>query len=155
MERKMRRQDRLATAEETAEILNEALYGILSTSDNENLPYGVPLSYVYVNGYIYFHCAKEGRKLDNMAQNSHVCFTAVSKAETLADKFSVNFRSAVVEGKAEKVEDEKERLTAFTEIIKKYSQNFIKEGMEYIEKGASAALIYKIVPENVSGKLRR
>ena len=105
MERKMRRQDRLATAEETAEILNEALYGILSTSDNENLPYGVPLSYVYVNGYIYFHCAKEGRKLDNMAQNSHVCFTAVSKAETLADKFSVNFRSAVVEGKAEKVED--------------------------------------------------
>ena len=155
MERKLRRQDRLATAEETAEILNEALYGILSTSDNENLPYGVPLSYVYVNGYIYFHCAKEGRKLDNMAQNSHVCFTAVSKAETLADKFSVNFRSAVVEGKAEKVEDEKERLTAFTEIIKKYSPSFIKEGMEYIAKGASAALIYKIVPESISGKLRR
>ena len=41
------------------------------------------------------------------------------------------------------------------EIIKKYSSNFIKEGMEYIAKGASAALIYKIVPENVSGKLRR
>ena len=155
MERKMRRQDRLATAEETTEILNEALYGILSTADNKNMPYGVPLSYVYVNGYIYFHCAKEGRKLDNMAQNSHVCFTAVSKAETLADKFSVNFKSAIVEGKAEKVEDENERIAAFTEIIKKYSSGFIKEGMEYIAKGASAALIYKIVPESISGKLRR
>jgi len=151
----MRRQDRLASAEETKEMLKSCSYGILSTADDENMPYGVPLSYVYANNAIYFHCAKEGRKLDNMAQNANVCFTVVAKADTLQEKFSVNFQSAMVFGKAEKVENEEERIFAFTEIIKKYSPDFIPQGIEYVNKSSSAAFIYKINIEYESGKMRR
>ena len=35
-------------------------------SGEDGYAYGVPLNYVYVDNSIYFHCAKEGHKLDNI-----------------------------------------------------------------------------------------
>ena len=57
MYREMRRKDRQVTQEEALKILKKAEYGILATSDEQNLPYGVPLSYAYEDHCIYFHCA--------------------------------------------------------------------------------------------------
>ena len=74
MHREMRRKDRQATAEETMEIIENGLYGVLATADKNNMPYGVPLSYNYTNGAIYFHGAKVGHKVDNINDNNNVCF---------------------------------------------------------------------------------
>lgn len=48
----MRRSDRLMSQEGTLRVLKEGEYGILSTVDAEMHPYGVPLSYVYVDNCI-------------------------------------------------------------------------------------------------------
>lgn len=153
--RKMIRQDKLATSEETKDMLKKCIFGVLSTSDSENQPYGVPLSYVYVNDTIYFHCGKKGHKIDNLNENDKVCFTVVAKSDTIPEKFSSNIQSAMVFGKAEVVVSEEEREFAFIEILKKYSPEFLESGIEHMKKGASAALIYKIVIEHESGKIRR
>jgi len=155
MMRPMRRKDRFATEEETLEMLNEGIYGVLSVCGNDNMPYGVPLNYAYANGAIYFHCAKTGHKLDIMNENNNVCFTVVTKSDVLANIFSSDFKSAVVFGKSYLVEDEKERQFAFEAILHKYCSDFIPSGMEHIRKAGPAALIYKVIPEEMSGKLRR
>jgi len=84
MNRPMRRKDRLATEEETIEMLNEGIYGVLAICGNDNMPYGVPLNYAYANGAIYFHCAKTGHKLDIINENNNVCFTVVTKSDVAA-----------------------------------------------------------------------
>ena len=48
----------------------------IAFADN-NIPYIVTMNFGYVpegNGILYFHCANEGRKLDMIRKNNHVCF---------------------------------------------------------------------------------
>lgn len=56
----MRRTDRLMSEEDTLRVLKEGEYGILSTVDEDLQPYGVPISYVFMDGCIYFHSTNAG-----------------------------------------------------------------------------------------------
>ena len=58
------------TREETIDLLTQETIGHLATFDATGYPYIVPLNYVYYQGKIYFHCAHEGRKLDNLTANN-------------------------------------------------------------------------------------
>jgi len=59
----IRRQDRLLDEKRATEILKSSEFGILSISDENGQPYGIPVNYVW-NGdnKIYIHCAPEGKK---------------------------------------------------------------------------------------------
>ena len=61
----MRRKDGEITLQKAIEILEAAEYGVLSTVGEDGQPYGVPLSYVYKEDAIYFHCVVAGQKLNN------------------------------------------------------------------------------------------
>lgn len=54
-----RRKDRLLDDDECKRILRSGSYGVLSTINENGYPYGVPLSYVYFNDFIYIHGSKE------------------------------------------------------------------------------------------------
>jgi nitroimidazol reductase NimA-like FMN-containing flavoprotein (pyridoxamine 5'-phosphate oxidase superfamily) len=87
----MRRQERKMDDREARELLEKGLYGVLSTTDEDGYAYGVPLSYVCIGENIYFHCAAEGSKLDNIRHNSRVSLCVVNKAETLPADFSMRY----------------------------------------------------------------
>ena len=154
MDRKMRRKDRELTKEETIKILKENTYGILSTIDKNCQPYGVPISYVFLNDSIYFHCAGEGHKLDNILNNKRVSFCVVGQTSIVPDKFTTKYESVVIFGTAAEIIDD-EKNEALLEIIYKYSPNFIKEGKEYIEKAGKGTTVIKISIEHSSGKANK
>jgi Predicted flavin-nucleotide-binding protein len=121
----MRRKDRQMTDEEARKILEEGLYGILSTVDKDLQPYGIPISYVLLNGSIYIHGTNAGgHKYTNIESNNRVSFTVVGKTQVLPDKFSTLYESAIAFGTIETVSDEEERLLAFREFLNKYSPDF-------------------------------
>src|SRR4051794_8185689 len=123
MFRDIRRKDREASEGDALRILIEGEYGILGTVGPEGYPYTTPLSYVYLNDKIYFHCATVGHKLDNISHSSNVSFCVVGKTMVLPEKFSTIYESAVVFGKAEMVQGP-EKLEALGAIIDKYSSAF-------------------------------
>ena len=45
MDKPMRRSDRQLTDEETLQLFRDAEYGVLSVTDENNMPYGVPMSF--------------------------------------------------------------------------------------------------------------
>src|SRR5512141_2211937 len=100
MQRPIRRNDRALANEQAIEILQKGEYGVLSTVSPDGQPYGVPVSFVYTNHALYFHCAVEGHKLDNLASNPRVSFCVVGATEVLPDKFATRYESAIVFGKA-------------------------------------------------------
>ena len=149
--REMRRKDKEIGTDEAITLLTECEYGVLSTVGNDGQPYGVPLNYAYKDNCIYFHCALKGHKIDNIGDNPKVSFCAVGNTEVLPSEFSTNYVSAVALGVASEVQG-KERYDALLLILDKFSPEFMKEGIKYIEKLDKVTKVIKIEIEHISGK---
>lgn len=77
--RPLRRFKQAASEEECLSLLQSAPRGILSVMGENGYPYGIPMNFVYREGKIYFHCAREGHKLDAIRANDKVSFTILSE----------------------------------------------------------------------------
>ena len=154
MFREMRRKDKQLTYNESISILDRGEIGYLSTICSNGYPYAVPLNYVYYNNSIYFHCAKEGQKIDNMKECDKVSFCVTCDIENLPDEFNTYFKSVILFGNAKEVL-EQEKDDALLEIIKKYSKDFVEQGKEYIEKAKGATSVFKINIEHIAGKAHK
>ena len=150
--REMRRKDKEIGAEEAIKFLADCEYGVLSTVDRDGQPYGVPLNYAYKDNCIYFHCALEGHKIDNLGDNPRVSFCAVGNTKILPSEFSTNYLSAVAFGVASEVQGT-ERYNALIWILEKYSADFMEEGKKYIEKLDKVTKVIKIEIQHISGKI--
>ena len=151
----MRRKEKIMPEEEAKNILAKADFGTLACMGENGYPYSVPLNYAYDNGKLYFHSAKEGHKLDNISFDSKVCFSTVGYYKVLPEKFDTEYDSVILFGKASRITDEAEKKRALMLLIEKYSSGYLAEGIEYIQKGASAASVYRIDIEHMTGKLGR
>lgn len=151
MFKEMRRKDKEITKGEIEEILTKGEYGVLSTIDDNGYPYTVPLSFVYYNNNIYFHCATEGQKLDNIRQNDKVSFCVVTDTEVLAKKFTTKYKSVVVFGAASEVLDCVKEDILF-ELANKYSPQFLVEGKKYIQNAKDKTKVIKIDIQHITGK---
>ncbi len=151
---KPRRQDRTISKDEARELLERVEYGILSTVSADGLPYGIPVSYCVIDDDIYFHCAVEGRKLENMVHNPRVSFCVVGVTDVLPDKFSTKYESAVISGIAGEVFNE-EKQKGLEGLLHKYSVGYYEKGVKYIEALDHKTKVYRIHIDSISGKARR
>ena len=151
---KMRRADRAVDRQEALEILNKGQYGVVSTVGPDNQPYGVPVSYCVIDDSIYFHCATEGRKLDNFSHNPKVSFCVVGSTRVLPAKFSTEYESAIVFGTISEVFDD-EKQKALEGLLRKYSTDYFEEGLEYIKQLNERTKVFRIAMEMVTGKARK
>ena len=121
MERKMYKEKRQLSAEETQALFVKGHHGILSVNGDDGYPYAVPVNYVFIDGKIYIHSAKYGYKIDALKQNDKVCFTAILNSQIIPDKFTAAFESVVAFGKASFIDDGDEKLTALRTFIERFS----------------------------------
>lgn|SRR5574344_923226 len=153
MFREMRRIRQMMPETDVLAILGRNTNGVLSVTGDDGYPYGVPVSYVYAHGKIWFHCATEGHKIESIKKNPKVCFTIVDTDDIDAQHFTTQFRSIIAFGKAEIVTDQNERELAFNAIMDKYSPHeTIESRMKELEKASPRALIVKITIEHMTGK---
>ncbi len=151
--RPMRRKDRLVPEERAREIIEHAEYGIFMTADQEGQPYGVAVSHVIDGNNIYFHCAKAGRKLDNIRENAKVCMSFVASSYVDGEVYTHRYESAIAEGIAVIVEEREEKLWALRLISKKYAPHSFKDSDDYILPKMDATGIVRVEAELLSGKV--
>jgi uncharacterized protein len=154
MFREMRRKERQLNYADSMEIIINGEFGILSTVGSDGYPYGTPLNYVYYDEGIYFHCATEGNKIDNMENNEKVSFCITSDVELLPERFGAKYKSVVVFGKASEAFDS-EKEEALTALIKKYSGQFLEKGKKYIQSSKDKTRVFKIEIKHMTGKSNR
>lgn len=153
MFKEVRRQDRVADKAEAEEVLLKGDYGVLSM--NDDYAYGIPMSYVYTDGAIYFHCAPEGKKLELMRCNNKVSFCVVGEATTLVEQFSVRYKSAVVFGRAVEVADNDEKLKALVALIEKYTPSNMENGKKYAHNAFAKTAVFRLDIDHMTAKARR
>lgn len=151
MFKQMRRKEREIEIVEAKEILKNGEYGVLSTNGENGYSYSTPLSYVYFNNSVYFHCAVEGQKLENINYNNKVSFCVVGKTCVIPEKFSTKYESTILFGEANEVFGE-EKNEALLELLKKYSPDFIDKGKLYIKNAVDKTRVIKMSIDKISGK---
>jgi uncharacterized protein len=152
MFREMRRKKQLLPEAETIEILKSCTAGVLAVSGDNDYPYAVPLSYVYVDGKLFFHCAREGHKVDGIARNEKVSFCAIAQDVIVPETFNTLFRSAIVFGRARLLTDEAEIRYALECLAEKYSPGRQAEGQREIARELDRVAIAEITIEHMTGK---
>lgn len=61
------------SSDECIALLSSARYGRLGLSLDDK-PYVIPMSYVYSDDRIFLHSRGDGKKVDFVSKNPHVCF---------------------------------------------------------------------------------
>jgi len=128
MFREMRRKKQALTEEEIIKIMTDGTAGVLAVDGDGGYPYAVPLSYVYHDGKIFFHCAKSGHKLDAIRRNPKASFCVIGQDQVMPQEYTTYFRSVIAFGKARILETDAEKWAALRLLAEKY----------YPEAGAQA-----------------
>lgn len=120
MFREMRRKRQLLSNQESIEVLKNGTAGVLALLGDDDYPYAIPISYVYDNSRIYFHCAKAGHKIDAIRRCSKASFCVIDQDNIIPEKYTTYFRSVIAFGKVRILEDEKESREAIEKLAIKY-----------------------------------
>lgn len=149
----MRRKDRKLSTAQTIAILERGNHGVLSTVDQDNQPYGVPVNYVYHQDAIYFHCAPEGYKLLNISHQPQVSFCVIEKSDLIPETLSTDYVSAIVFGKAYTV-DGQEKIEVLKWFIQHLAGNEFAKGDAYIQAQAEFTKVVRIDVQLLTGKAK-
>jgi nitroimidazol reductase NimA-like FMN-containing flavoprotein (pyridoxamine 5'-phosphate oxidase superfamily) len=150
----VRLQNRLLPQERAEELLEKGGYGFMAMQDIDGGGYGLPLSFVREDNHIYFHCAREGKKLQVLAKNPKVTFTVVGKTEVSQRMFTAGYESVMVHGTVTVNLDEEETLHALLLMVDKFTPDNKPIGKVYAEKSLFRVKVMRLDMESVSGKCR-
>ena len=157
MFRPMRRIGQQISQQECAQILARATSGVLGLHGDDGYPYTVPVSFVYKPasegfGTIGFHCAKVGHKIDAIRRNDKASFCVCDDGVPKEDDWSQYFRSVIVFGRIEFVEDRETVYRMARELSYKFTsdESFIQKE---IDRFGKATMMFALVPEHMTGKL--
>ena len=150
--REMRRSRQLLSREDCESILNEQTSGVLSVYGDDDYPYGVPLSYVYADGKLYFHSAKTGHKMDAVRKNNKVSFTIIAQDNIVPEEYTTHFRSVIVFGRVRILENDAEKRAAIEQLAEKYMPD-LKEGrLQEIDREFSRLCMLELTIDHMTGK---
>lgn len=155
----MRRKDREVTDRETIEEIIKACKTCHLAMVDDGKPYVVPLNFGYEldadNLTLYFHSAKEGKKLDILHKNSSICFDIASEGMPIHAESPCNcgyyFSSIIGMGTVEFIEDTKEKCKALSLLMKHQADRDV----EFNEAQVNSVCVYKVSTSDYSGKKKQ
>ena len=139
---------------ECIEILKTQLRGVLSVLGEDDYPYGMPINHFYCeeDGKLYFHCAKEGHKLDAIAGCDKVSYCVYDQGYRKPGEWALNINSVVIFGRMKLVTDADKTKEICTNLCRKFTDD-----EEYLQKELTNALprvqCLELTIEHMTGKL--
>lgn len=152
MEYPMRRKSRERGEEFALAVLKHCPYATFATVNEDGSPYCVPVSPVYCEGAVYFHCAPEGHKLDNIRNHPQVCLCCAVGVVDVPEHFTTKYQSCVIFGRAELVEKEEEKIMALRKLCEKHAASNLGQFETEVNKSLPRTAVCKITIERITGK---
>ena len=149
----MRRTDKEITHQKLiSQIIEKAEVCRLGLA-KDNIPYILPVSFGYDGKAIYFHTAREGRKIEFMTANDRVCFEFEHGVQLIRNdsnpcKWTFSFQSVIGDGAVRELMELPERVAGLNQMMKHYSGRdwpFTAEDIEAIR-------VWRIAIESLTGK---
>ncbi|MCX6287447.1 MAG: pyridoxamine 5'-phosphate oxidase family protein [Bacteroidetes bacterium] len=150
----MRRRE-ISNETELLEIIKASKWCHLAMVDHEGNPYVIPMNFGYCEGVVYMHGAQHGKKITILKQNPSVCinFSTDHKLhyqnEDVACSWSMKYRSVLVNGQAEFLIEEEEKIAALNIIMAQYSEKEFKFNPPSIRE----VNVWKIKIDKIEGRV--
>ena len=133
------------------DILSRGMFCRLGLCEGD-MPYVVPACFGYEDNALYFHCAKEGKKLDILRKNNNVCFEVevdckIVEADQACD-WGMGYKSVIGFGKAVFVEDVELKRKGLDVIMRHYSGGSFEYSVDAVEN----TVVIKVEIESMTGK---
>lgn len=151
---KMRRKDKeISDPCEMVSILNKAEYVTIAMCAGDE-PYLVTISHAYDGGRrcIYFHCAREGRKVEVLRANSRVWGQALIDGGYVQGRCEHRFRTAQFSGRVAFVEDQEEKRRALRLMMEKLDKAPDAVAEQVTPESLAKVMIGRIDIDFMSGK---
>ena len=156
MFREMVRNKQALSREDCLSLLKTEPRGVLSLIGDGGYPYGVPIDHWYheEDGCLYFHSGPTGHKIDAIRNCDKASFCVCDKGYREAGDWALKVKSVIVFGKIEIVEDQGKAIELTRALSFKYTSDaaYIQEE---IDKYGVEVLVFKLVPEHMTGKITR
>ncbi|MDE5986789.1 MAG: pyridoxamine 5'-phosphate oxidase family protein [Prevotella sp.] len=150
MERKLRRNKQELPKEVTLQILRQGKVAVWAVDGDNDYPYAVPVNYVYDNGFVYIHCAKQGHKIDAIKRNPKCSLCIIDKDDIVPEEYTCYFRSIIAFGEAVIIDTDKDKVSALKLLCNKYSKG--TDPTEEINRFLKTVCIVKIRIHAITGK---
>ena len=151
MFRDMRRKNQQLSPAECVEILERGTSGVLSLLGDDGYPYGVPMSYVYREGKIFFHSALTGHKVDAARRCEKASFCVIDRDEVVPETFTTHYVSTIAFGRVRILEGE-EALEGLRRLADKYAPGREEAREREMAGSAGRFAMIELKVEHLSGK---
>lgn len=173
----MRRKDRAMGREFALNVIDNSRYGVISVLGDDEAPYSLPLSIVREGDFLFFHSAKQGKKVELFKNDTSVSVVFVgethipenfSKDELdemsrdvtkgvkfISQVFTTEFESAIVIGKINQVEDRDKKIHVLKLICEKYTPSKMEYFPIAIKSGLDKTNVYSIHIEEITSKRKK
>lgn len=155
IEHAMRRHRQALSPEQCREILRRGTSGVLAVIGEDGWPYAVPLSYVWQEGRVLFHCALEGRKLDAIRRDGRASFCLVDRDQVVPERYTTYYRSVIVFGRARILDDPAEKRRAAEALAEKYRPGFPEAQRAEIDGAWERFCMVELSTQRITGKQAR
>lgn len=151
----MRRKDREMDRDFALTVADKCEYAFLSVVDPEGKPYGVALTVVRHENNMYFHCAKEGFKIDCFRANPNACMVCVGDTQRQKDKFTTTYESAVIRGKLSEVTGDEEKIFALKILCERHTPTNMPNFDDAIKASLARTAVWKMSIDEITGKCKK
>lgn len=148
----MRRKNQQLPDEMCSSILKKAHTGTLALIDEDDFPYALPINYAFENNTFYFHCALEGHKLQAIRHCNKASFCVIDKDEIVPEKFTTAYRSVIVFGEIQIIEEVSTKRKALELLGRKYSPGLEQSLQEEINRAFDRTCVIELKIEQMTGK---
>lgn len=137
------------------EIIAKCRYCTMAMIDQNNEPYVLPMNFGYADGVVYLHSAPEGKKVNILRKNNRVCLAFSTdhelrhQNEEVACSYSMKYRSVLIYGKVEFIDDPTEKRRVLNILMKQYTS---RDDYKYNDPAIKNVLVYKVVAEKMEGR---
>ena len=153
MFRELRRKRQALSRADCEAVLSRGTSGVLALAGDDGYPYAVPLSYLYEDGKLLFHCAREGHKLDAVARCDKASFCVIDQDRVVPEEYTTYFRSVIAFGRIRVIGDDGERRSAVERLALKYHPGDTRENRNrYIDNEWAPLCMLEMTVEHLSGK---
>ena len=153
MFRPMRRSAQALDSAACVEILERGTSGVLALAGDGGWPYAVPLSYAFDGEKLYFHCAREGHKLDAIRREARASFCVVDRDDVKPAEYTSYFRSVIIFGRVRVLEDEAQMRAAIELLARRYfPEDSAENRRRAIEREWAGLCMLEMDIEHMSGK---
>ena len=116
-------------------------------------PYVVPMCYGYEDGYLYFHSAMDGRKVEIIRRGGEACFQVECDVEVRdaaeACGWTMGYASVIGYGNIEFMNEPARKLEALDVLMRQYSG---RKGWEVPPGQLESTLVFRLKITEMTGK---